>query len=145
MICSIYEAPSSVVFWVACLTMFFGLFRKSNVLAPATRFDPAKHLVRSDIIGHPWALKVQSRCHTLRGTLCALQLLWSMLSVWHLQPHYLGQLSCSPLCLRCNPWGTHNLSKSWKTLVCRLKCLRATVSTEEVHLSQCRQAYRVRS
>ena len=79
----------------------------------------------------------QSRCHTLRGTLCALPLLWSMLSVWHLQPHYLGQLSLIPLCLGCNLWGTHNLSKcfvsSWKTLVYRLKCLRATVSAEEVH------------
>ena len=51
-------SPLHVVFWAACLTMFFGLFRKSNVLAPATRFDPAKHLCRSDIIVHPWGLEV---------------------------------------------------------------------------------------
>ena len=41
----------------------------------------------------------QSRCHTLRRTLCALPLLCSMLSVWHLQTHYLGQLLLIPLCL----------------------------------------------
>ena len=51
-------SPLHVVFWAACLTMFFGLFRKSNVLAPATRFDLAKHLCRSDIIVHPWGLEV---------------------------------------------------------------------------------------
>ena len=83
-------SPLHVVFWAACLTIFFSLFRKSNVLAPATRFDPAKYLCRSDIIVHSWGLEViikwskpynfgnvmfQSRCHTLRGTLCALPLL----------------------------------------------------------------------
>ena len=51
-------SPLHVVFWVACLTMFFGFFRKSNVLAPAPRFDPAKHLCRSDIIVYPWGLEV---------------------------------------------------------------------------------------
>ena len=52
------RSPLHVVFWVACLTMFFGLFQKSNVQAPTTRFDPAKHLCCSDIIVHHWGLVV---------------------------------------------------------------------------------------
>ena len=46
--------------------MFFGLFRKSNVLDPATRFDPAKHLCRSDIIVHSWGLEVIKWSKTLQ-------------------------------------------------------------------------------
>ena len=140
------------------LTMFFGLFRKSNVLAPVNRFDPAKHLCRSDIIAHPWGLEViikWSKTLQFRERNVSVPLPYmkghplcpttAVVHAFSLQPHYLGQLLLFPLCLGCNLWGTHNLSKcfvsSWKTLVCRLKCLRATVSAEEVHFSQCRQAY----
>ena len=42
--------------WAACLLMFFGLLRRSNVL-PDTRlsFDPVRHLRRSDALFTPQA------------------------------------------------------------------------------------------
>ena len=52
------ECPLHVVSWADGLTMLFGLFRKFNVQDPATRFDPGKHLFRSDIIVHHWGLQV---------------------------------------------------------------------------------------
>ena len=54
-----FDCPLHIIFWAACLVMFFGLFRKSNVLAPATRFDPSRHLCRSDVIVHAWGLEVR--------------------------------------------------------------------------------------
>ena len=52
------ECPLHVVSWADGLNMLFGLFRKFNVQDPATRFDPGKHLCRSDIIVHHWGLQV---------------------------------------------------------------------------------------
>ena len=45
--------------WAACLLMFFGLLRRSNVLAPKVGFDPDKHLRRSDLHFTPQGLRVQ--------------------------------------------------------------------------------------
>ena len=56
-----WDSPFDVVFWGACLVMFFGLFRKSNVLSPAGSFSPNKHLCRSDLIVHHWGLEVKVR------------------------------------------------------------------------------------
>jgi integrase len=39
--------------------MFFGLFRKSNVLAPGGAFDPGKHLCRSDFLVHSWGIEIK--------------------------------------------------------------------------------------
>ena len=58
-------SPLHVVFWAACLTVFLAS-SGTNVLAPATRFDPAKHLCRSDIIVHPWGLEVIKWSKTLQ-------------------------------------------------------------------------------
>ena len=42
--------PFDVTFWTACLVGFFTFFRKSNLLIPALeKFDPSKHLCRSDV------------------------------------------------------------------------------------------------
>lgn len=39
-----------IVFWAACLLMFFSLLRKSNVFPPSLRlFSPSKHLCRGDL------------------------------------------------------------------------------------------------
>ena len=40
--------PTDATFWAACLTMFFGLLRKSNVFPPsASGFAATKHLARA--------------------------------------------------------------------------------------------------
>ena len=49
------SAPLHITFWAACLSMFYGLLRKSNVLGQET-FDPSKHLCREDILAYPWGL-----------------------------------------------------------------------------------------
>lgn len=41
--------PKDSVFWAACLTMFFGMLRRSNVLAPNKGFVLGKHLARQDV------------------------------------------------------------------------------------------------
>lgn len=42
--------PRDAAIWAACLVMFFGLLRRSNVTPPGPRaFDPSKHLQRQDI------------------------------------------------------------------------------------------------
>lgn len=38
----------NIVFWAACLIMFFGLFRKSNLFATRGQFDPNKQFTRND-------------------------------------------------------------------------------------------------
>lgn len=70
--------PVNVVFWSVCLTMFFGLLRKSNVLPPSLKgFISSKHLSRSDFRIHPkglhhgillvirWSKTIQSQQKTL--------------------------------------------------------------------------------
>ena len=43
------HTPLGASLWAAALIMFFGLLRRSNVLAPSVRgFDPSKHLRRRD-------------------------------------------------------------------------------------------------
>ena len=42
--------PFDVTFWSVCLVGFFSCFRKPNLLIPAQeKFDPSRHLCRSDI------------------------------------------------------------------------------------------------
>lgn len=49
-------------FWAASLLLFFGLLRKSNVLAPSLGgFDADKHLRRGDFDPHPWGIEVTVR------------------------------------------------------------------------------------
>jgi len=44
-----FTTVNDVVFWAAALTMFFTLFRKSNVFPPSiAKFDANKHLCRKD-------------------------------------------------------------------------------------------------
>ena len=47
--------------WAACLLMFFGLLRRSNVVTPETGFDPQKHLCRSDLVFTKQGLRVKLR------------------------------------------------------------------------------------
>jgi integrase len=46
-------------FWAACLLLFFGLFRKSNVLVSSLKdFNRLKHLSREDLTFHSWGISV---------------------------------------------------------------------------------------
>ena len=48
--------------WAVCLTMFYGLLRRSNVLLnSASQFDTTKHLRRRDILFFPWGLMLHIR------------------------------------------------------------------------------------
>lgn len=48
--------------WAVCLTMFYGLLRRSNViLHSASEFDTSKHLRRRDILFFPWGLLLHIR------------------------------------------------------------------------------------
>ncbi len=52
-----FSSSIDIVFWAVCLTMFFGLLRKSNVLPPSINgYNPSKHLSRADIKIHPCGL-----------------------------------------------------------------------------------------
>ena len=42
------HSADDLVFWVACLVMIFGLFRKSTLFASTGSFDPNKQFVRTD-------------------------------------------------------------------------------------------------
>ena len=47
-------------FWAICLVAFFGMFRKSHLLAKTGKsFDPKKQLVRSDFEFFPWRALVK--------------------------------------------------------------------------------------
>lgn len=46
-------------FWAACLTLFFGLLRRANVLPQSrNKFNTDKHLRRQDITFHSWGVNV---------------------------------------------------------------------------------------
>ena len=68
-----FDSPLHIVFWAACLTLFFGLFRKSNVLAPTGAFNPEKYLCRRDILLHPWGLEILARWTVSSLHLCRNQ------------------------------------------------------------------------
>ena len=66
--------PFDVTFWSVCLVGFFTFFRKSNLLIPAQeKFDPSKHLCRSDVqlgtsgavISVRWSKTIQFKQKTL--------------------------------------------------------------------------------
>ena len=51
--------PRQSAFWAACLILFFGLFRKSNVLAPSiAEFVRSIHLSREDFNFYDWGIAV---------------------------------------------------------------------------------------
>lgn len=63
-ICSHLDLKKSLdaTVWAVCLTMFYGLLRRSNVLCVrGQRFDPAKHLRRSDVTFFPWGVMLNIR------------------------------------------------------------------------------------
>lgn len=45
-----FEKRPDCVFWAACLVMFFGLLRRSNVLADSGKFDPLRQLTRDSVL-----------------------------------------------------------------------------------------------
>lgn len=53
--------PPDIVFWAVCLMLFFGLFRKSNVLTKKGCFSPSLHLTRGDIRLHQAGIVVTIR------------------------------------------------------------------------------------
>ena len=54
------QDPNSTVFWAACLTTFFGMLRRSNVL-PTPPFSDTKHLSREDVLAYSWGLALKIR------------------------------------------------------------------------------------
>ena len=69
-----------VVFWAACLVMFFGLFRKANLFAKQ-KFDADKHFTRDSFVLNAdcslticvrWSKTIQCREREIRVTLPAL-------------------------------------------------------------------------
>ena len=75
------DDPIDATFWAVCLTMFFGLLRKSNVMPPsASHFDPSKHLTRQDfaatqeglVLVSRWAKNNQFRTRKLQSPLPAM-------------------------------------------------------------------------
>ena len=50
--------PVHATFWAVCLTGFFGLLRKANMLLKGVaKFNPLKYLRQSDIVFYPgWAI-----------------------------------------------------------------------------------------
>ena len=69
-----------IVFWAACLVMFFGLFRKANLFAKQ-KFDADKHFTRDSFVLNAdcslticvrWSKTIQCREREIRVTLPAL-------------------------------------------------------------------------
>lgn len=53
------NTPKDAAIWAACLVMFFGLLRRSNVVPPTSKdFDPGKHLRRGDVTFSPLGASV---------------------------------------------------------------------------------------
>ena len=51
---------TDAMFWAACLTAFFGFFRKSNLFPPpGIKFNPGKHLCRSDFVLFNWGIMIK--------------------------------------------------------------------------------------
>lgn len=49
-------------FWAICLVSFFGMLRKSHLLASSSRsFDPSQQLLRSDFQFFPWGVLIDIR------------------------------------------------------------------------------------
>ena len=49
-------------FWAICLTLFFGLFRKSHILPTSIHtFDPLKQFIKSDFTFHSWGVAITVR------------------------------------------------------------------------------------
>ena len=80
-----FSQAQDIVFWAACLTMFFGLLRKSNVFPPSLAgFNASKHLRRLDFHFSPlnvngglvlnirWSKTIQTKDRVLQ---CALPML----------------------------------------------------------------------
>ncbi len=52
--------PQDILFWATCITAFYGLFRKSNLVpASAASFDGHKHLTRGDLARHHQGLSLR--------------------------------------------------------------------------------------
>lgn len=48
--------------WAVCLTLFYGLLRRSNVLSiSGQQFNPSKHLRRNDVTFYPWGVLLRIR------------------------------------------------------------------------------------
>ena len=60
--------PVHATFWAVCLTGFFGLLRKANMLLKGVaKFNPLKRLRRSDIMFYPgWAIVVNRWSKTIQ-------------------------------------------------------------------------------
>ena len=60
--------PVHATFWAVCLTGFFGLLRKANMLLKSVaKFNPLKHLRRSDIVFYPgWAIVINRWSQTIQ-------------------------------------------------------------------------------
>ena len=60
--------PVHATFWAVCLTGFFGLLRKANMLLKGVaKFNPLKHLRRSDIVFYPgWAIVINRWSKTIQ-------------------------------------------------------------------------------
>ena len=60
--------PVHATFWAVYLTGFFGLLRKANMLLKGvTKFNPLKHLRRSDIVFYPgWAIVINRWSKTIQ-------------------------------------------------------------------------------
>ena len=60
--------PVHATFWAVCLTGFFGLLRKANMLLKGVaKFNPVKHLGRSDIVFHTgWATVINRWSKTIQ-------------------------------------------------------------------------------
>ena len=73
--------PVHATFWAVCLTGFFGLLRKANMLLKGVaKFNPLKHLRRSDIVFYRQAGPLSSTAGLKPSSLVNVSLLFHYLS-----------------------------------------------------------------
>ena len=73
--------PVHATFWAVCLTGFFGLLRKANMLLKGVaKFNPLKHLRRSDIVFYRHAGPLSSTAGLKPSSLVNASLLFHYLS-----------------------------------------------------------------
>ena len=78
--CLDFALPNDCNFWAICLTLFFGCFRKGNILRLASVFNPTIHVRRKDFHLWHWGISVVVR-HSKTIQMCQRELSVPLLSI----------------------------------------------------------------
>lgn len=124
-----------VAFWAATLLGFFGFLRKGNLVPPsATRFDPRRHLSRSNIVRAPHGLDLylqltktlQNRDSSLHITISAISHILDPVTAYDFLLHTVPAPATSPAFVYYAPSGAL-VTLTHSTYVSQLKSVLRSI------------------